>query len=268
MPLASVNGTSLYYELHGPETAPLLVFSNGIFMSTGSWAYQVAELKKYFHVLLYDCRGMWQSEHPTGAYSMDLHADDLAGLLQALGVGSAHIAGISYGGEVSLNFAARYPSMTRSLIVSSAVSEIHPLLQAFGESWLYAAQKRDAEMLYRVSLPLNFSQGYLQANPKAGAASLERFKQIDLVAVEQLMLAFLNLNLTPLLGEIQAPALVLVGEEDRLKPRAYAEIIAANIHQSELAILPAAGHAVCLEQPKLFNDLLLGFLTRQSLEVK
>ena len=268
MPLASVNGTQLYYEFHGPETAPVLVFSNGIFMSTGSWAYQVAELKKYFRVLLYDCRGMWKSEHPAGEYSMSLHADDLAGLLRELNIEAAHIAGISYGGEVSLNFAARYPSMTRSLIVSSAVSEIHTLLRAYGESWLYAAQQRDPEMLYRVTLPLNFSAAYIEANPGPMQAALDRYKQIDLVAVEQLMQAFMQLNLTPLLENIQAETLVLVGEEDILKPREYAEIIAAGIANAHLAVIPKAGHAVCLEQPTLFNDTILGFLTRQTLEVK
>lgn len=268
MSLVSVNGTKLYYEFHGPEDAPVVVLSNGIFMSTSSWAYQAVELKKYFHVLLYDCRGMWQSEHPAGEYSMDLHADDLAGLLQTLNIEKAHIAGISYGGEVSLNFAARYPQMTQSLIVSSSVSQIDPLLAAVGASWLYAAEKRDPEMLYRVTLPFNFSERWIAVNPGPVQAALERYRQIDLAAVEQLMKAFLQLNLTPMLCEIQAPTLALVGEEDILKPRRYTEIIASGIKGAEYLVIPQAGHAVCLEQPAVFNDAVAGFLLRHSQEAK
>jgi len=136
MPRIKVNDINLYYELQGPEEADVVVLSNGIFMSTASWGFQVAALKEHFRVLTYDCRGMWQSDHPAGPYSMELHADDLAGLLSNLGISRAHIAGISYGGEVSMTFAIKYPQMTRTLILSSVVSQIDPLLRAIGEAGL------------------------------------------------------------------------------------------------------------------------------------
>ncbi len=75
---------NLYYELSGPEGATVLVLSNGIMMSTGSWGYQKSVLEKYLRVLRYDCRGMWQSDHPQGPYSMEQHADDVAALLKPL----------------------------------------------------------------------------------------------------------------------------------------------------------------------------------------
>jgi len=134
MPRIRVNDIFLYYELHGPETADVVVLSNGIFMSTASWGYQVAALKEHFRVLVYDCRGMWQSDHPEGPYSMEMHADDLAGLMNALGISRAHIAGISYGGELSMVFALKYPQITRSLIVSSSVSQIDRCWR-IGQSW-------------------------------------------------------------------------------------------------------------------------------------
>jgi len=85
MPRITVNNIDLYYELHGPEDGEVIVLSNGIMMSTASWYFQTQALSKHFRVLLYDCRGMWQSDHPEGPYSMELHADDLAALLDALG---------------------------------------------------------------------------------------------------------------------------------------------------------------------------------------
>ena len=72
MPRAAVDRIELYYEIHGPEDAGWLVLSNGVLMSTASWAYQVPELAQYYRLLLYDCRGMWQSDHPPGPYTMEL----------------------------------------------------------------------------------------------------------------------------------------------------------------------------------------------------
>ena len=103
MPKIQANGIQLYYEQHGwDKDAEVLVLSNGVLMSTASWTMQAPVLAKHYRVLLYDCRGMWQSDHTVGPYSMEQHADDLAALLDALEIKQAHIAGISYGGEISL----------------------------------------------------------------------------------------------------------------------------------------------------------------------
>ncbi len=262
MPTVKVNNINLYYELHGPENADVIVLSNGIFMSTASWGYQVAELKKHFRVLVYDCRGMWKSDHPAGPYSLEMHADDLAGLLKALNFSKAHIAGISYGGEISLVFALLHPEMVRSLIISSSVSQLDPLLIAVGQSWAAAMQTRNPDTLYEVTLPYNFSEEYIHANAALLAASKARYGDMDFDSVSELMSAFVKLDLTPSLAKIEAPTLVIVGEDDILKPRKYSEIIASQIEGAELAVIPHAGHAVCLEQPGVFNDLVLGFVLK------
>lgn len=258
------NGIGIYYELHGQEGAEVLVLSNGVLMSTASWAYQLPVLAKHYRVLLYDCRGMWQSDHPPGPYSMELHADDLAALLDALSIKRAHIAGISYGGELSLAFAHKYPGKTRSLIVSSAVSQIDPLLAGWAQSWIAATRTHDAELVFAATYPLNFSEAWIAANPAALAAARQRYATLDMDAFLELMLAFSRLDLTGRLHEITAPALVIVGELDLLKPRKYAEIIAREIPGAELAVVPSAGHAVCWEQAGLFNTLILGFLTKHA----
>ncbi|MGD8406639.1 MAG: alpha/beta hydrolase, partial [Anaerolineales bacterium] len=117
MPKIQANNVELYYELHGAEDAPLLVLNNGILMNAaGSWIFQTEALSKRYRLLQYDCRGQGQSEHPDEAYTMEMHADDLAALLTALGYEGAHIAGISYGGEVGQAFALKYPEHCLSLI--------------------------------------------------------------------------------------------------------------------------------------------------------
>jgi len=264
MPKIKANGIELYYELHGPPEAAVLVLSNGILMSTASWAFQTPVLSKHLRLLLYDCRGMWQSEHPPGPYSMEQHADDLAALLDALHIEQAHIGGISYGAELSMEFALKYPQRTQSLILSSAVSHVEPLLAAHIASWVAAARARDPETLFNVTYPLNFSEAWIAANPKALQAARERYRTLDSAAFLELLLSFLALNITGRLHEIAAPTLVMVGEDDLLKPLKYAEIIAREIRGAELAVVPHAGHAVSWEQPGVFNTLLLGFVAKNS----
>jgi 3-oxoadipate enol-lactonase len=164
MPKVEANGIQLYYELHGPADAEVLVLSNGVLMSTASWAFQTPVLSRDYRLLLYDCRGMWQSDHPPGPYSMDLHADDLAALLDALRIARAHIAGTSYGAEVSMVFALKYPKRTKSLIVTAAVSHLDPLLAGLADIWIEAARARDPELLFKVVYPLTFAEEWLPAN--------------------------------------------------------------------------------------------------------
>ncbi len=264
MPRISVNEIDLYYELSGPEDAPVLVLSNGIMMSTVSWAYQNALLNQHLRVLLYDCRGMWKSDHPDEAYSMEGHADDLAGLLDALNIEKAHIAGISYGAEISMVFALRYPQRTQSLIVIDGVSEIHTLLRAQTYPWLMAAERNDPELLLKSSYHLNFGEDWIKANQAFIETSVERFAEIDMEAFAHLMKAFYNLNITDQLSNIKAPTLVIVGEEDLIKGREYATIIAGRIENCEFVLVPGSGHALCLEKPAVLNTLLLGFVMKNK----
>lgn len=264
MPRIGVNGIELYYDLTGPENAPVLVLSNGIMMGTASWVYQKTALNTHLRVLLYDCRGMWQSDHPEEPYSMEQHADDLAGLLDALQIEKAHIGGISYGAEVSLTFAIKYPEKTQSLIVIDGVSEIHSLLRAQTEPWRMAAERKDPELLLKTSYHMNFAENWISANQAFIDASVARYAELDMDALVRLMDAFSDLDLTDQLSKISAPALVIAGEKDLIKGREYAQIIADQIPDSELTLIPDAGHALCLEKPAILNTLLLGFVIKHS----
>lgn len=258
------NGCRLYYELDGPADGDALVLSNGILMSTASWGYQTPAFARRYRVLRYDCRGQWQSEHPAGPYSMAQHADDLAALLDSLDIARAHIAGISYGAEISMVFALKYPERVQSLILSSAVSQVDPTLAGIAGLWLAAAQRRDPELFFAATYPFNFSGRWIAANAAALAQARNRYAALDFDAVAELCRAFLALDITGDLHRITAPTLVMVGEDDNLKPRAYADIIAREIPHAAYATIPGAGHAVCWEAPLAFNSLVLGFLEQQE----
>jgi 3-oxoadipate enol-lactonase len=264
MPTITANGIELYYELHGPADADVLALSNGILMSTASWAYQTAALARHYRLLLYDCRGMWQSAHPPGPYSMAQHADDLAALLDGLNIDQAHVGGASYGAEISLVFALKYPQRTRSLIAATAVSEIGPLLRSMTAQWLAAAAAHDPGWLFRTVAPLTFSGAWIAANQALLEQARARYETLDFDAFLALLESFLELDISAELHRISAPTLVVAAENDILKPRPYSEIIARAIPNAHLAIIPHAGHAAMWEQPGLFNALILGFLAQQG----
>jgi 3-oxoadipate enol-lactonase len=264
MPEIIANSCRFYYELDGPDEADVLVLSNGILMSTASWGYQVPIFSRHYRVLRYDCRGQWQSDHPAGPYSMEGHAEDLAALLDALSIARAHIGGISYGAEISMVFALKYPERVRSLVLSSAVSQVDPALAGIARIWLEAARRRDPELFFVATYPFNFSQRWIAANSGALAQARSRYETLDFDAVAALCQAFLDLDITGELHHVAAPTLLVVGEEDNLKPRAYADIIAREMPHAAYAIIPGAGHAVCWEAPLAFNSLVLGFLEQQG----
>jgi 3-oxoadipate enol-lactonase len=261
MPKVHVNDVDLYYELHGPEGAPVVALLNGVLMSTASWAYQTPVISQYYRLLLHDCRGQGRSDHPAGPYSMEGHAEDFVALLDALEMESAHVAGISYGGEIAQLLGIRWPERVRSLFLSSTVSEVQPVLRGIVESWIAAAERRDGELLYRCSVTDNFSQPWLAAHPNWGELSIPRYEQLDFDAVVALCEAFLEIDWTAELGRIAAPTMVVVGELDALKPlEPYGRILADEIPGAELVIIGAGGHAVCVERPQAWNAALLGWI--------
>jgi pimeloyl-ACP methyl ester carboxylesterase len=265
VPFIQANGINLYYELHGPDSAPLLVLNNGILMNAAtSWVFQTKLLSRYFRLLQCDCRGQGQSDHPQEPYTMEQHADDLLALLDALGVERAHIAGISYGGEVAQAFALEHPGRVRSLILADTVSEVREDLRIVVHSWIDALKAEDPAAFFDVTIPWNFSPEFIRANPALLEDARLRYAQLDYPALIRLCECFLEVSYTDRLGEIAAPTCIIVGEKDLLKGPEYARILYDAIQDAELHILHGAGHATCWERAPEFNTIILGFLAKHT----
>lgn len=264
MPTIEVNGLHLYYELHGESGRPVLVLNNGIIMNAASsWMFQTKALSERYYVLQYDCRGQGQSDHPEEAYSMAQHAEDLAGLLDALGVKAAHIGGISYGGEVAQAFGLAYPHRALSLILADTVSEVGPELRLVVNSWVDALRTADPLAFFNATVPWNFSREFIANNAGLLEDAKARYAQLDFAAVIRLCEAFLKVNFTNRLNELAMPVCILVGEEDLIKGPYYAKILKNNIPQAEYHLMEGAGHASCWERPAEFNQIIIDFLDRR-----
>lgn len=262
MPKERVNGVELHYEMTGSGTETV-VFLNGIAMSVSHWKPVVDILGRDYRCLCHDMRGQTLSEKPSGEYSLEQHAADLAALMDALSIAEGHIVGTSYGAEVALAFAAAYPKKCSSLIVIDGVSELDPLLEAVVESWM-AAAACDPRVFYKTILPWNYSAGYIKANREILAArenSLASLPKEWFEGFVSLCKAFLKINLTPELNRIHCPSRILVGEYDILKHRGFARIIAENIKDSRLDVIPGAGHAAVIEQPDTISREIALFIS-------
>jgi 3-oxoadipate enol-lactonase len=243
---------------------PPLVLLNGIMMTTVSWVMQTRSLAPHFRCIHHDFRGQLRSAKPPGPYSMSMHVDDLAALLDELGVESAHVAGTSYGGEVGMMFAAAHPSRVRSLAVIACVSRVDETLRRGVELWSRTA-RHEPERLWDVSLPFNYSPQFIAAHPELMAMGRERvgaFPREWFNSLADLCEAFLTLDVN--LSAIRCPTLVIAGEHDALKPVRFSREIAEGIENAELVVIKDAGHAVVIEKPDAVNSELLRFLLRRG----
>src|SRR3954469_7792993 len=108
MPLITVNDADLFYELTGPEGAPVVAFSNSVGTTLEMWDAQARALSGRYRYLRYDGRGQGRSQGLDHPITIDDLTGDLAGLLDALGVGQAHIVGLSLGGMTAQAFGVRH----------------------------------------------------------------------------------------------------------------------------------------------------------------
>ncbi len=115
MPLASVNDVELYYESRGVG-APVVVVG-GLGLDVSEMTGLTEPLAHRFRVLAVDNRGVGRSSKPPGPYSIDQMADDLAALLDAIGVTRTHVLGISMGGRIAMSLALRRPELVDRLVL-------------------------------------------------------------------------------------------------------------------------------------------------------
>lgn len=263
MPELVINGTPLFYRVEGSPKAPWLVLLNGIFQRTEAWEPLMPYLKG-FRVLRYDMRGQGQSAVPPGPYTPELHADDLEAVLEALRITHYHLLGLSNGGVVAQVHAARRPSGLHKLVLLCTTARLDPLLRAKVESWRLGLAWGGTEGRLRIALPWIWGRAFLEAHPElAGEASLAQMAQVvpSPEAQQNLLDGFLAMeDLRPRLGRVEAPTLVLSGEDDLLFPPFYSQEIAAAIPTATHRVLPQVGHVAPLEDTSRLAGEILEFL--------
>jgi 3-oxoadipate enol-lactonase len=267
MPFTAANGIRIYYELAGDAGKPLVVFINGIFQDTTSWALATRAFASGFRTLIYDCRGQGQSDKPAaGPYTSELHARDLAALLDALGETRAHFVGLSNGGVVLQHFARLFPERLDKIVLLDTFAYMDRSQQAMLDAWRAALEAGGSALRFTVSMPWTWSRDFLEANAAAVLALREKAAQLPVHSSLHLIDGVYHHDARPWLPDIAAPTLIVHGDEDRMALPRSAREMQAMIPNSRLHWLYGAGHAAWLEQADEFHKVTIGFLKAQDEE--
>jgi pimeloyl-ACP methyl ester carboxylesterase len=266
MPIARVNGVSLYYEVAG-RGAPL-VLVHGFACGIRSWDPQVRALSRYRRVITYDVRGHGLSDAPpeAAAYSQATSVADLHALLAHLKIGRAVVGGLSMGGNIALNFALAHPAMVSALIVadtgagSDETGDWAAGLRAFADVLNRGGVEAFADMA--VEHPL-FAR-YVAQGPEAerlvrSCLMTHRARGLAHTALEVLAKRPSIYSLDARLRALGVPTLLIVGEYDTpcLKPHRF---MADVMPKARHVVLRGVGHLTNLEAPAAFNAAVKSFL--------
>lgn len=256
----SANGIDIEYGLDGPQDAPVVAFSHALATNLENWDYVAPHLVRRYRVLRYSLRGHGRSDAPAGPYTLNLLADDLAALLDHLGVDRAHVVGLSIGGMIAQAFALRHRRRLRGLVLCSSMCE---LPEGAGDTWRErkdTVRNQGVAALSDQTLQRWFTPEFAAANP----AILERVRQWIAKTPTAGYLgcaeAITSMQLGESLRGITNPTLVLVGRQDQGTPVSAAEAIQARIPGSRLEIVEPGSHQLPVERAERFAELVQQFL--------
>jgi 3-oxoadipate enol-lactonase len=254
----SANGIDINYSIEGE--GPWLTMSHSLACNLRMWDEEAKRLSQRYKVLRYDTRGHGGSGAPAGAYTLDLLADDLHGLLQALGVRSTHFVGLSMGGMIGQTFALKYPGMFKSLALCDTTSRYPAEAAGAWVERIKTVETQGMEPLVASTLERWFTEPFRKARPEVVEKVAAMIRATPAPGYVGCCHAIPKINLTARLKEIRCPSLVIVGKDDPGTPVAMAEEIHRALPGSKLVIIPSAAHLSNLEQPDAFNQALGEFV--------
>lgn len=257
MAFTLVRGLSVHYRVAGPAEAPPLLLIHSLGTSMEMWAPQAAALAGKFRVISYDLRGHGLSEATDGPYTLPLLADDALGLLDALGIERAHVAGVSLGGMIAQTLGIEAGGRLRSLVLGDTASLIGPK-----SNWdSRAATIRADGMATIVDAILSrwFTAGFITEAPQIARGFGAMLLRMPAEAYISAACAVRDGDTTASLGRIGCPTLVLVGDEDVSTPPAAAEALKAGIPGAKLVVIENAAHIPTVERPEAVTAAMVSF---------
>lgn len=286
---AKVNGIDIYYEVHGKGEP--LVLIEGLGYSEWMWYKQVPTLSERYKVLVFDNRGVGNTDKPDSEYTIELMADDTAGLLRTLGIRRAHILGISLGGFIAQEVALRHPDIVRSLILVSTNTGSRNAMHKYSQLWngylkLWGFLPGIIESNGKASMPSGIEPYYGMTKEEKiryglmSAFTPEYFnnhpEEIDRIvewrmenpqptyAWKRQFIAGINFDSSAKVHDIEAPTLVIAGSGDKFVTPDSSRELAVRIPNSRFVTIDGTGHLLFIERSEELNNLVIGFLGEQS----
>jgi pimeloyl-ACP methyl ester carboxylesterase len=249
MPKLNRDGVEIHYEVHG--SGPALLLTHGYSSTSEMWQGQIEALSKHHQLVLWDMRGHGRSDYPDdpAAYSEASTIADMAALLDEVGAQTAIVGGLSLGGYMSLAFYRAHPARVAALLIIDTGPGFKK--DDAREAWNRRAYDT-GDRFEREGLEVLKSAG-----PERSGVSHR--DATGLARAARGMLTQRDGRVIELLPDIKVPSLVVVGADDT-PFLAASDYMAAKIRGAQKAVIPAAGHAVNIDQPQAFIDAVLPFL--------
>lgn len=231
MPAVRVNDIDMYYEIHG-EGEPVVLIA-GLNCDHTLFRGIIPQLAESYQVVVFDNRGVGQTDKPDIPYSIEMMADDTAGLLSALGIEQAHLLGTSMGGRIAAALALRNPRQVKSLILVSTVMK-----SLKGTSMDRALSRRLIPLMLKIPMIRGPHPYYAVARQREASVTYDCMDRLN---------------------EIHVPTLILHGKKDKTAPYRLAEAMQRGIKDSKMLTFPG-GHLFFLVRQKEFIEAVADFL--------
>jgi 3-oxoadipate enol-lactonase len=258
------DGRVLHADMLGGRGRPTVCLVHALAADMTLWAEQVPVLLQAgFAVLRIELRGHGGSSTPQGPYSMAGLGDDLAAVLRALDLGPVHYVGLSLGGMAGQALALDHPGLLRSIVICDALPEnLRNADEVWGPRIRLARQVGSCAPLADGTMERWLTPGFRAANPGRWAEIAATIAATPAEGYAGCAEAISDFSFVARLPGLSIPALVLCGEDDHAVPPAEAERIAGLVPDGRFHIVAGARHLPNVEQPEVFNGLLLEWLRK------
>lgn len=260
-------GKKVHYEVHGSGGEPIVLL-NGIMMSTASWKPFIESMTKHNTLVLVDFFDQGQSERMTESYDHSIQVELLDAVLEEVAAQiwyeKFNIMGISYGGEVAIQYALQHPNRVRRLVLANTCGRTSSWLKKIGDGWNEVAKTGQGYAYYLTTIPVIYSTQFFE-DRAAWMEGREAFltqhfsKPEVLQALIRLTDSSVTYNVVDRLHEISCPTLIISSSEDALVPPTEQQLLHEKIKGSMYITVNGSGHASMYEAPEAFAALTLGF---------
>jgi 3-oxoadipate enol-lactonase len=256
-------GARIYWDEQGQGEPVLLIM--GLAYPSQMWHRTRPLLASRYRTLAFDNRGIGRSDVPQGPYPIALMASDAAAVLDAAGVESAHVFGVSMGGMIAQEFALQYPARVRSLVLGCTAAGGPTAVRAEPEAiqMLMRREKMRPEQAAEAAVPFIYDPATPRERIDEDLAIRRPWFPSPEGYAAQLQ-GILGWEAYRRLNQIVAPTLVIHGESDRLIPPGNANLIAERIPGAKLVMIPHASHLFLTDQTEVSHHAILQFLNEQA----
>jgi len=266
VPTVKAGDISLYYEAHGEGEPLLLIMGYG--SNSGHWFVILPHLASHFNVIIFDNRGAGRSDKPDIPYTAEMMTGDITGLLDATGIGAAHVFGVSMGGMIAQELALRHPGRVKKLVLGCTSCGGPQAIRSSPEASAFLFNPERAKLSEGENalstVPWLWNEDFIAKHPEAVKRYVTTTTQYPTPLYAYMCQAnfILSLDTYDRLPQIKAPALVMCGARDRLIPPENSGILASRIPGAELVTFEKAGHGFISDTADEAGDKIIRFLER------